>query len=474
MLGGEAAQDALVARDAQISRAALAAQVAEQARRLRAMCGPLLGRAVGVSCKDPMATVTGVLAAWSAGAAAVPLGPHAGGLAERVGLRALLHAGPAGDLEIGLFDHARHDLEPDVALLLPTSGSTGAPRIVVIGAPELERNLDAVLAYLPIREHPRTGVVLPLHYSYALCGQVLTTLRAGGSVAFAFDAFPADQLETLLILGARGLSSVAPSLAALATAALDRGRDLPAATSKAPMFSYLASAGGPLPRSTIDLLRRAFPATPIFNQYGLTEAAPRVTFVRSDDPAFERGSAGRPIDGVELTILDAEGQPCAPGVEGALCVRTPSAMRRYLDDPEATARALRDGLLVTGDVGMLDETGALHITGRNDDIVKVAGEKVSLAFVARAIEGAGEAFVAAVADERWGQRLVAFVARTSVADARARARALPPAARPARFVVVDELPRLPSGKVDRITLKERAASEAGERRAESSVEQRDE
>ena len=373
----------------------LVARVAAQARELEA-AGARPGRVVTVALKDPAAMLIAALAVWETGGALSP------------------RPGPPG-VALG------REVPVETGLLLFTSGSSGSPKGVLLSRAGVVANVDAILEYLPIAAHPRTAIVLPLHYSYALVGQAFATLRAGGAAILLGDVpYPARQIALMHAYEARGLSSVATSLRLLARAARELG---------APKLGYVASAGGPLDHATRDLLREVWPAAQLWNQYGLTEASPRVTAVSSDEPAFWQGSVGRPIRGVSVESVDGE-----------LLVRGPSTMLGYLDgDPLA-------GPLHTGDLGRVDAEGYVWVEGRRDGLVKVAGERVSVDEVAAALRAAvRDACVVAIPDELTGVRLVAFV-EGDAAAARRAAQSLPPAKRPSRIVEVDALPRLPSGK----------------------------
>jgi acyl-CoA synthetase (AMP-forming)/AMP-acid ligase II len=391
-------------------------------------------------------------------------------------------------------------LDPRAGLILATSGTTGDPRLVVLSRDGLAANVAAILDYLPMRAQPRAAVVLPLHYAYALVGQCLAGLAAGATLLLLGDLrFPAAQVEAMARLGAEGLSSVPASLRLLAEAG-------------APPLAYVASAGAPV--SPADL-RAWFPGARLFNQWGLTEAGPRVTAVDDADPAFDAGSVGRAIAGVEVTARRPDGTPCAPGELGELHVRGPSVMLGYLDEPGATSahdarpdatagerrHASRAGDaggpeadrvrppaagphgahaaeahasatddtrpvvlgpygLRTGDLGRVDARGFVYLAGRADDVVKIAGERVGLDEVAAALRrlpGVAEAAAAAVPDRWTGARLEAAVVLApgaDLADVRRAARAtLAAARRPARLVAVPALPLTPRGKLDRDALR---------------------
>jgi len=226
-----------------------------------------------------------------------------------------------------------------------------------------------------------------------------------------------------------------------------------------PALGYVASAGGVLDSATVALVRDAFPAARLFNQYGLTEASPRVTAIEATEPPFARGSVGRPLDGITVWAADTEGVRLVPGVEGELIVRGPSVMLGYLGDDEATERALTaDGALRTGDSGWVDDAGYVFVAGRADGVVKCGGERVSveeIAAVLRSADGVRDAYVVAVAHPELGAKLHAFVEGdgdlTSSLRLFVQGR-LPPAKRPSRFVTMPALPRTANGKVARAEL----------------------
>jgi O-succinylbenzoic acid--CoA ligase len=161
---------------------------------------------------------------------------------------------------------------------------------------------------------------------------------------------------------------------------------------------------------------------------------------------------GRPLDGVEVTIAD----------DGRIRIRGPVVMTGYRLRPDLTAEVLSsDGWLTTGDLGEIAPDGRLAVKGRADDVIVSGGENVVAAEVAGVLAGhpdVVEVVVTGVLDEHWGQRVVAvLVARGERAPSLSELREfcagrLPQAATPRGLVVVDELPRLPSGKPDRLAV----------------------
>ncbi|MFD6780494.1 MULTISPECIES: FadD3 family acyl-CoA ligase [Streptomyces] len=216
----------------------------------------------------------------------------------------------------------------------------------------------------------------------------------------------------------------------------------------------------------VDLVRRMraglFPE--VLTAYGLTESCGTVSVCSADDDAETVArTAGRPIDGVEVRITDADRRPLPAGADGEVLVRGYNVMLGYVDDPEASAAAVDDdGWLTTGDVGHLDERGNLVLTGRSKDMFTVGGFNVYPAEIEQVLAGHGavaEAAVVGVPDTRLGEvgRAYVTVRPGSVADPgvlleQCRDR-LANFKVPREVVVLESLPRNAAGKVDKAALR---------------------
>jgi long-chain acyl-CoA synthetase len=172
-------------------------------------------------------------------------------------------------------------------------------------------------------------------------------------------------------------------------------------------------------------------------------------------------SVGKPLPGVTVTIRSDDGSVCPVGEVGEICVEGPNVMLGYLNDPDATAKKIRNGVLYTGDKGFFDADGFVYISGRADEMVKVGGEKiypVELENAIERIEGVEEVAIIALPDPRHGLRLHAFVqrkpgAQLDEATLRAACReVLEPYKIPRTFTFVDSLPRTITGKTDKRSL----------------------
>jgi O-succinylbenzoic acid--CoA ligase len=215
--------------------------------------------------------------------------------------------------------------------------------------------------------------------------------------------------------------------------------------------------GGAAADST--LLAKAFArGVPVTPTYGLTEAASQVATQTPADAARKPGSVGKALLNSSVRIIDAEGRALPDGDIGEIAVRGPTVMRGYLANPEATAQALVDGELRTGDLGYRDADGDLFIMQRRTDLIVTGGENVYPAEVERVLcehPAVEEALVVGVPDAEWGQRvgalLVAREARAlEIGDLLTHARArLAGYKLPRLMRVVNALPLLPNGKHDR-------------------------
>ena len=351
---------------------------------------------------------------------------------------------------------------PRTAIVLHTSGSSGKPREVMLSARGILANIEMILSYLPIREHRVTGVEVPLHHAYGLIGQCFTTLAAGGTIVMlAHHRFLPARADAMRRHGVNGFSSVPTSLSRWADF-LEEIRP-----EERPQFGYLASAGERLPTALAARWSELYPGIPFYNQYGMTEASPRVSMIEVTDPRFAAGSIGKPLEGIEAVVLDPTTREAIPqGEVGELLVRTPSRMLGYLGkDDISMADADADRLLPTGDLASVDEGGYLFLRGRLDDLVKIAGEKVSLVAIAEqcaTVEGVGRCVFVAGRDEHGAAVLVGFHDGSPFpveSDCKKVVREnLGSASVPHRLFWLDAFPTLESGKVDRHAL-ERMATE---------------
>jgi len=203
---------------------------------------------------------------------------------------------------------------------------------------------------------------------------------------------------------------------------------------------------------------------PVVQTYGLTEAASQVATLALEDALPKLGSAGKPLFGTEVRIVDATGNPCAAGDTGEIAVRGPTVSPGYLNRREESTRTLRDGWLQTGDIGYLDDAGYLYVLDRRDDLIVSGGENVYPAEIEAVLQShpaVSEAGVWGIEHARWGQTPVAAVVlRANLATTPELLieycrEHLATYKVPSRIEFTDELPRNAAGKLLRSQLRRR-------------------
>lgn len=343
----------------------------------------------------------------------------------------------------------------DLAMIIHTSGSTGVPKGAMMTHASMVFVAETNAAYL---ENDADDVVLsalPISFTYGLY-QLLAAVHAGATLVLLKSfAFPAEVLETARREGMTGLPLV-PTMAAV----LLSMKDLQPAP--VPTLRYITNAAAALPSSHVDRLRALFPGVKLFSMYGLTECA-RATYLPPDEIDRRPGSVGKALPGTEASIVDERGHAATPGETGELVIHGPHLMQGYWRDEAATRLALRPvhgrggTWLHTGDLFRADADGYLTFVGRNDDMLKVRGEKVAPRQVEAVLHdcpGVAEAVVVGRPDAVSGHILHAVVVRGSATLTerdvlRHCARMLPDPMVPKTIEFRDELPKTASGKVAR-------------------------
>jgi acyl-CoA synthetase (AMP-forming)/AMP-acid ligase II len=261
-------------------------------------------------------------------------------------------------------------IDHEIASLIYTSGTTGAPKGITLGHDNLGSNIAGVIESLSILPDDRFLCVLPFYYSFG--NSILHSHLSLGATLVLLDpaGYPVRILEAIEQHHCQGFAGVPSLYLSLLKKTDFTKHDLGS-------LRYLTQAGGPLAVEFIRELLDRLPGVRLYVMYGQTECSARIACLPPDRLDDKFGSVGRPIRGLEIRVVDQSGVPCAAGEQGEICVRGPSIMRGYWQDPERTGQVLRDGWLHTGDHGYLDEDGFLFIVGRQTEMLKIADNRVS-------------------------------------------------------------------------------------------------
>ncbi|HEY9897935.1 MAG TPA: o-succinylbenzoate--CoA ligase [Pantanalinema sp.] len=343
-------------------------------------------------------------------------------------------------------------LDPQRAhTILFTSGTTGRPKAVVLTWANQLSSATASAAAIGLDTRDRWLLAMPMFHVGGL--NIVHRCALAQATVLLHARFSAEAtLQAVRDEGASMLSVVPTMLRRV----LDLWGDRPLPSS----VRAILVGGAPIP---FDLVERCPQALPT---YGMTEACSHVTLTRLGASPSERTTSGAPLVGTDVRIVDDARRPLPTGTPGLIEVRSPTVFKEYLNDPASTAAAKVDGWLKTGDDGFMDAQGCLHVLARRTDLIVSGGENVYPSEIERALEGhpgVAEAVTVGAPDPTWGQVPVAFVVPRapglSVTELKEHlAQGLARYKQPRDITLLDELPRLGSGKVDRLSLRARAAN----------------
>ena len=340
-----------------------------------------------------------------------------------------------------------------VALLMYTSGTTGRPKGVMLTQANLAANAGAIAAEHALHSGDRVLGVLPLYHINAFAVTMLAPLASGGSVAMA-PKFSAARFWAQAAEHGCSWLNVVPTIVSY----LLEGETPP----REPLarLRFCRSASAALPPEHLRAFESRF-GIGVIETMGLTETvAP--SFSNPLDAARRKlGSVGR-ASGCEARIVDSAAQPVADGVTGEIAIRGPNVMRGYYKNAEATAAAFTaDGWLRTGDLGHRDGDGFFFVTGRIKELIIKGGENIAPREIDEALlqhPAVLDAAAVGIPDKHYGQEILAcIVLREGAACAEDALREFCIAKlgrykTPKTFRFVTELPRGPSGKVQRLKL----------------------
>ncbi len=294
--------------------------------------------------------------------------------------------------------------ETDTAVILYTSGTTGRSKGAELTHFNMHCNATAVADMIDIQDSDRFVATLPLFHSFGQTHVMNATFARGGSIIL-HPRFEASRvLESFQRDGATLFAGVPTMYFYLLQAASTEGI---AANS----LRLCISGGAPLPVPVLHEFEKRFGAV-ILEGYGLSETSP-VACSNRPDRARKPGSIGIPIPGAEMRIFDDRGRELPANEVGEVVIRGPLIMKGYLNEPEATAEAMRDDWFHSGDLGYHDEDGYFYIVDRKKDMILKSGYNVYPREVEEILyrhPAVAEAAVVGVPDVAKGEEVKAYVA----------------------------------------------------------------
>ena len=351
------------------------------------------------------------------------------------------------------------ELATQVATVIYTSGTTGAPKGVMVPHRGLLHFARVSAASRRLTPQDIGYAALPMSHIFGIATVLMATVHAGASLVLRsrFDA--ADAFKALAHPGVSILQGVPTMFSRMMAAAPPR------AELRAPALRYLYTGGAALDPTLKRDAERYFGA-PMHHGYGITEYAGSM-FITDIDAPRDDCAAGYAVDGVEMRLGSPDAGAPAPGERGDILIRGPGVMLGYYRNPEQTAQALLPGgWLNTGDIGFVDDSGALFIAGRTKDLIIRSGFNVypiEVESVINAFPGVRLSAVVGRDTADHNEEVIAFIEPlpgatidTKLLMLHLRAR-LAPYKRPAHIIPIETIPTTVSGKILKQPLKERLA-----------------
>ena len=350
----------------------------------------------------------------------------------------------------------------DIAYLIYTSGTTGRPKGVMLSHAGQLWSAQISAIEMAVRPTDRVAVAMPLYHVGAKNTCLTRQLR--GCAIVLHRAFRPDPFFESLTRYQITETLLAPTML---NDLLDAHR---CDRQTLPALSKMFYSAAPMPEQ---LLRRGMAALgPIFAQvYGMTESGgpgcalhPHQHILDGPPEVVRRlRSAGQPMIGCDVRCVRPDGSQCPPGEPGEIVIRSNGLMRGYWNNHAATNEAIRDGYLHTGDIGETDDEGFVFVVDRLKDMIVSGGENIYSREIENALMGHPavlEAAVVGAPDERWGEKVVAFVVRRPGQDVSADMitehcrDAIASYKRPREIRFIEALPKLPNGKVEKFKLRD--------------------
>jgi acyl-CoA synthetase (AMP-forming)/AMP-acid ligase II len=368
--------------------------------------------------------------------------------------------GPAGafTLSVPSLDAGLPNPAPDhVALVLHTSGTTSRPKIVPLSHRNLMASARNIAGTLALSSEDRSLVIMPLFHIHGLIGALLSSLWAGASV-FCPPGFNALKFYSWLEESDATWYTAVPTMHQAILSRADRNAE----TIQKQRLRLIRSSSSSLPPQVMAELEMTF-GCPVIESYGMTEASHQMASNPLPPLIRKPGSVGRAA-GPELAIMGADGSLLPDGSVGEIVIKGENVTAGYVSNPKANGEAFSNGWFRTGDQGTIDAEGYLSLTGRLKEIINRGGEKISPRevddvlmdhpAVAQVVtfgmphQKLGEDVAAAVVLKE-GQTLteqdLRGFAATKLADFKV----------PRKVLFLDEIPKGPTGKIQRIGLAER-------------------
>jgi cyclohexanecarboxylate-CoA ligase len=380
-----------------------------------------------------------------------------GGQGEDGFERVLLERAWEAETDTAALFQARRPSGDDVVQVLYTSGTTGKPKGVMHTSNTLFSNIRPLAERLGLGEADTVFMPSPLAHQLGFLYGLMLPVYLKASVVLQDTWLPEEAASIIRAERPRLMLGSTPFLADIAEQAIEHGPDLQS-------LKLFLCAGAPIPSPLVEKAAKNLP-TRILSAWGMTENGAVTTTLPEDDPERAVNTDGVPLPHVELKVTDMEGNTQPAGQEGPLYMRGASLFVGYFKQP-ALYGVDDEGWFPTGDLARLDEQGYVRITGRSKDVVIRGGENIPIVDIENTLYQHPKIQTLALVgkpDERLGERLCAYVTLKEGEEsltleevcAFLTERKVTRQYQPEFLEVLDELPRTPSGKIQKFKLREK-------------------
>ncbi|WP_434752933.1 class I adenylate-forming enzyme family protein [Paenibacillus amylolyticus] len=341
------------------------------------------------------------------------------------------------------------------AILLPTSGTTGKSKIVMLSHWNVLTNALAHGVKVGYTDQDSFLVTMPVHFSSTIVTQLISCMLYGTRIKLislpllprtAFKLFQNKEVTAFSAVPTQLMHFVSDFHQTKNWSAFDS-------------IEFIVISGAAIPAKLVDHLQAVFPHADIIQTYGLTEASPRVSMMERGERSL---SCGSPINDVSIRLVDEEENEVVGAAIGEIWVKGPNVMLGYYKNPELTNATIVEGWLKTGDLGYWNESGCLILTGRKKNIIISGGINIYPEEIEEFLYGlkeVEEVMVVGVHDDLLGEVPIAFlkVFNECLVDIDALTRHcnlhLSSYKVPRQWRIIDNIPKTKTGKLDRASTK---------------------
>lgn len=409
----------------------------------------------GIICQSELSTALALMACFQAGITAVPISAGYGDVSQKKILENCELSCVLSDTHGSLSEEfvrqevAESENLNDVALMMCTSGTTGVPKAAMLTDRNILSNLLDIEQYFPLSKTDRILIHRSLCHAAVLVGEFLAALSKGSDIIFDKTEF--DPVRTLLNSERFDITVMCGT-----PTFFYRFCRFAMRRPKHPTLRMIAVSGECMRERTASLICTALPDVLVYHVYGLTEAAPRVSWLPPNLFKMKPLSVGIPLVSEKIKVTNEKGLTVQTGELGELWVYGPNVMKGYYKDRKTTNITIQNNWLKTGDIAYLDEENHLFICGRRDDLIIRAGLNIYPAEIENQLQGEDciEEVLVRRYDTEIGQKLLFYVVPkssqvTSEIIFRKCRDKLPPQHWPDKIVITQSLRRSASGKIKR-------------------------